>query len=346
MPIQVLPDGPADAKIMLVGEAPGADEEREGRPFVGASGQELNRMLHEAGISRSECFCTNVSRERPLNNDISNFIAKTKKERTSEHTLFNGKYVRRPIVEGVSLLEKEIQMVSPHVIIALGNVPLWGLTGLWGITKWRGSMLHKSGTNTKIVPTYHPAAILRQWDWRATAVNDLRRAARFRDGQDYPVPGWKFLVRPSFSQVQETLQLLTSMADKNFLELSFDLETRAGHITCAGLAWTLTDALCIPFTSKDNLYGYWSEEEETLIVYALYRLLTYPRVRVIGQNLLYDSQYTYRHWHFIPRVSHDTMISWHVAFPGLPKRLDYQASLLCDQYKQWKPDKSVWKAGG
>jgi DNA polymerase len=345
MPIQVLPDGPADARIMLVGEAPGADEEREGRPFVGASGQELNRMLHEAGISRSECFCTNVARERPLNNDISNFIAKTKKDRTSAHTLFNGKYVRRPIVEGAALLEKEIQMVSPSIIITLGNVPLWCLTNLWGITKWRGSMLYKSGTNTKILPTYHPAAILRQWDWRATAVADLRRAARFRNGEPYPDPKWRFIVRPSF---HTAVKVLTSLIDEceataegSTLEISFDLETKLGHIDCAGFSWNLHDAICIPFWND-----YWSEEEETQLVYLIYKLLTHPRVGVIGQNLLYDAQYTYRWWHFIPRIKQDTMISWHVAFPGLPKRLDYQASLLCDQYVQWKPDKSVWKAGG
>jgi uracil-DNA glycosylase family 4 len=68
MPIQVRPSGPTDARVMIVGEAPGAEEERKGEPFVGASGHELTKMLHEAGIARSQCFITNVCRERPPGN--------------------------------------------------------------------------------------------------------------------------------------------------------------------------------------------------------------------------------------------------------------------------------------
>jgi uracil-DNA glycosylase family 4 len=80
MPILVPPSGPTEARIMIVGEAPGAEEEARGTPFVGASGMELDRMLHEAKISRSECFVTNVARERPLGNDINQFIAKSRKK--------------------------------------------------------------------------------------------------------------------------------------------------------------------------------------------------------------------------------------------------------------------------
>lgn len=137
----VRPDGPMNARIFIVGEAPGADEEAKGIPFVGASGMELNRMLGEVGITRSECFVTNVCRERPLGNDISTFIAQSKKEITKDHTLLRDKYVKRPIIEGYKLLLVELETVKPNIVIALGNVSLWALTGIWGIVKWRGSML-------------------------------------------------------------------------------------------------------------------------------------------------------------------------------------------------------------
>lgn len=346
MPVQVRPSGPVPARLMLVGEAPGADEEAAGEPFVGASGQELNRMLHDAGVSRSECFTTNVIRERPLNNDLDNFIAARKKDITSAHTLLKGKYVKRPVVEGFELLKREITMVQPNVVIAFGNTAMWALTGLWGIMKWRGSMLYSTEVPlVKVIPTFHPAAVLREWSWRYVAVHDIRRAARFRNGEPYPDPGWKFIVRPSFTTVCSLLEYLThecdSVADGHTFNISFDLETKCGHIDCAGLAWTLKDALCIPFWND-----YWSEDDEAHIVYLLYKLLTHPKVGVIGQNLLYDAQYTFRHWHFIPRITQDTMLSHHVAFSGLPKKLDFQASMYCDFYRQWKPDKSAWKEGG
>ena len=94
----------------------------------------------------------------------------------------------------------------------------------------------------------------------------------------------------------------------------------------------------------ENKEGYWPIEQEAVIVHWIYRVLTHPNAKIRGQNLLYDAQYTYRHWHFVPRVAQDTMISHHTLFAGLPKRLDYQASLYCDHYIYWKDDGKTWTA--
>src|ERR1700758_2244014 len=189
----VRPDGPIPARCMIVGEAPGADEERQGIPFVGASGMELNKMLGEAGIGRNECFLTNVCRTRPPSNDINQYFAQSKKARTSAHSELYGRWVTREIVDGVNLLHKEIEAVNPNIIVALGNTPLWALTGKSGITKWRGSMLYFHSTNQKVKPTFPPAAVLREWSWRAITLNDLRRAKRFINGEPYPTPKWNFI---------------------------------------------------------------------------------------------------------------------------------------------------------
>lgn len=343
MPIQVRPSGPIPAEVMVVGEAPGAEEERMGEPFVGASGMELTRMLHDAGINRSQCFITNVARERPYGNDIEEFIAKAKKDITPEHKKLRDKWVKRPITEGFELLKKEIEFVKPKMIIAVGNTALWALTGKWGITKWRGSMIHVDfAPHIKLIPTYHPAMILRMWHHRAAAVQDLRRANQYTR-QAYPDPGWRFTVRPDYAKVIQILDMLQSMADAiENLELSFDLETRDGHIACAGISWTLQDALCIPFMCVERKEGYWSEQEEAEIVWRLYKLLRHPNVVTVGQNYLYDSQYTHRHWCFVSRRVSDTMISQHVAYAGLRKSLAFQASMYCDQYVYWKDDGKVW----
>ncbi len=136
------PEGPIPARIMVVGEAPGYEEERLGRPFQGVSGIELTKMLGEAGIPRGECFITNVARVRPANNDINLFIAKSKKDITEKHVQFRNKWVLPPIIEGVKLLITEIEAVKPNIIVPVGNVAMWVLTGNWGIIKWRGSMLN------------------------------------------------------------------------------------------------------------------------------------------------------------------------------------------------------------
>jgi uracil-DNA glycosylase len=337
------PEGPIPARIMLVGEAPGYEEEQRGLPFQGASGQELNRMLGEAGIIRSECFITNVCRVRPANNDLNLFIAKAKKDVTPQHIQLRGRSVLKPIYDGVELLRKEIAMVKPNIIVALGNTPLWALTGVNGITKWRGSMLYSSdiGVPTKVIPTLHPAYVLRDWASRAIAVNDLRRAAAFRGGADYPKPNWRFVIRPSFEKVCGTLSLIQGLLKNGPLRLSFDLETRGGHIACAGISWTLEDAICIPFIYS-GFREYWSADQEAHIIWLLHQVLCHPNARVVGQNILYDSQYTWRHWHFVPNVKQDCMISQHSIFSDLPKSLAFQASMYCKYYVYWKDEGKNW----
>jgi uracil-DNA glycosylase len=338
----VKPEGPIPAKIMLVGEAPGAEEERLGRPFVGASGYELDRMLHDAGISRSECFITNLCRIRPPNNDINQFIAKAKKDRTSEHVKLREKWVLKPVLEGFNQLQTELQAVQPNVVIALGGSAAWALAGVPSITRWRGSMLYcdlPGKTDIKVIPTIHPASVLREWKQRIVVVHDLRRAARFKNGEPYPKPNWQFILRPSYEQATTTLDQLQVRAHHSEpLRISFDLETRAGHIACAGLAWSRTHAICIPFMAVSSPQGYWSSEEEAQIVWRLQKLLCHPNVQVIGQNIIYDSQYTWKHWHFVPRVSQDTMISQHSVFSDLPKGLGFLASMYCDYYVYWKDE--------
>ena len=120
------------------------------------------------------------------------------------------------------------------------------------------------------------------------------------------------------------------------LRLEFDLETSPIHITCAGISWSRTEAICIPFCYKDGSHYWTTAQEEGRVVYWLYKLLTHPNCWVRGQNLLYDVQHTYRWWHFIPNVKQDTMLSHHSMFSGMKKSLDFQASMYCDYYEYWK----------
>jgi hypothetical protein len=260
--------------------------------------------------------------------------------------------VKPILVEGYHSLLKEINLVKPTLLIALGNTPLWTLTGRWGITKWRGSQLTQTSADLleqtaspppKVVPTYHPAAILRQYEWRAVALNDLRRAKREAGTATYRLPEWTFIIRPSLVQALGTLGALYERLERGPTLLSFDLETRAGHIACSGLAWDRNNALCVPFMCVEQPDGYWPAEEEALVLEELHRVLTHPNARVLGQNLLYDAQYTYKHWHFVPRIVFDTMVAHHVAFSGLPKALDFLSSMYCSSHTYWKDDGKNWE---
>lgn len=357
----VQPSGPIPARIMIVGEAPGEEEERYGKPFIGYSGKLLDEMLASVGIARGEAFVTNVCRSRPPGNDISLFLwdgiykppRGGKPTKAEEHlrkfgfdpttySVLRDRSVHPLVFEGFQTLVKEISSVKPNIILALGNTALWALTGIWGISKWRGSMLTSDLPGSpRVIPSIHPAAILRDWRLKYIATHDLRRVASLRDGSPYPRPAWRFKVRPSFAEVCDVLWNLlcrANFSESGRLRISVDLETKAGHIACLGLSWTLLDALCIPFQCVERRSGYWTEDQEAFICLLLHRLLTHKRADVVGQNIIYDCQYFFRWLHFLPNVSQDTMIGQHSLFSDSPKNLGFLGSMYCRYYVYWKDE--------
>lgn len=338
MPIKTKPSGPIPADVMIVGEAPGAEEEIRGIPFVGGSGQELTRMLHEAGFVRTEAFLTNVCKYRPPNNEIGAFFLDSKQTQPNEL-----------IKEGLTELAQEIATVRPKLILALGNTALWALSQRRGITKWRGSMLYHrwldevGGGAALLMPTYHPALIMREWSYRSIAVQDMRRARLALDnGCRWPELSRNFLLRPSFQQAMEVLDGLIQQAQRGPLRLASDVETRSGYIACHGIAWSSSEAICIPFMCVESPDGYWTLEEEVAIWEKQRILLTHPNTEVVGQNYLYDSQYFARRWGYIPRVVHDTLVMQNVAFPGLPRGLDFLSSMYRRHHIYWKDEGKTW----
>lgn len=343
MSIRVPPSGPKFARIMIVGEAPGTTEVKRGEPFVGASGNELTNMLHEAGILRSECYITNVVKFQPPGNKIEAFYEKLTPKNVIPGPL---------LFQGIKELWEEIHTVNPDLIIAFGNTALYATTGERSISKWRGSIMESAppladinpSRTWKVIPTYHPAAILRMWSWRHIAVQDLRRCANEAKFPEIRTPEYTFHIRPSFREVSEYLSRAEAALAQGVVKISCDLETLARQISCVGLALSRTEAICIPILTKDNPEGYWSPEEELAIVLRLKRILTHPNARVFGQNFLYDCQYFARYWGFIPRHTDDTMVAWHTVFPGEKKSLDFISSMLCEHYVYWKDELKDYKA--
>lgn len=343
------PRGPSPASVMVVGEAFGTNEKKEGVPFVGSSGRELVRMLEQAGFAADNIRFTNVVNERPPNNDISKwFYSSKKKASDAGASEVAGKYPKEIVKLGVEQLQAEIEATAPELILAFGNTALWALTGQWGITKWRGSRMDCRGGPVgdypiTVIPTYHPAAILRQWSWRHIAVHDLRYAAA-NIPAPIPEPDWNFILRPGFEEAKQFLNWITAYANEHRLRISADVETRGGQISCIGFATDDTTAICLPFLSTSSPDGsYWSLEEETEIVLCARRILTHPNIEVVWQNGAYDVQYILHCWRFIPNVTHDTMLMQHAAFPGaLPKGLDFLASMYCHYRYYWKDEGKEW----
>ncbi len=168
-------------KIAFVGEAWGANEERERKPFVGQAGQELTRMMRDAGIVRAECLITNVFNFRPEANSIKTLCV-NKAEVTELYggtyplpQLGVGMYVRPEHLPQLQRLRAELETFDPDIVVALGNTALWALSKqVPKISKVRGTIMPCALVpGLKMLATFHPANILRQWDNRVWVVVDL-----------------------------------------------------------------------------------------------------------------------------------------------------------------------------
>ena len=137
--------GSIDAQLMFVGEAPGADEDEQGEPFVGKAGQLLTKIIQATGLSRAEIYIANILKCRPD---------------TPGQSAGNRKPTPEEMQTCIPYLHEQIDLIRPKVIVALGATAVEGLLGKTvGITKLRGNWRTYRGT--PLMPTYHPAYLLR-----------------------------------------------------------------------------------------------------------------------------------------------------------------------------------------
>jgi len=173
---------------------------------------------------------------------------------------------------------------------------------------------------------------------------DFKRAKAILEGRQNPRV-YKFLVAPTFEQASKALDSLLLLAGKakDSLLLSGDLETRAGHIACFGIADSATNAVCIPFLRDDpSSYFYWSEAEETILIHKIILLFLHPNIAWVGQNYLYDCQYFHRFWCAVPSKIWDTMIGHHSIYSNLRKGLDFLSSMYAQDHLYWKDEIKNW----
>jgi DNA polymerase len=144
---------------MFVGEAPGADEDAKGEPFVGRAGQLLNKIIEAVGMKREEVYICNILKCRPPNN-------------------------REPLQSEMETctpyLAKQIDILKPKFIIALGRISAqWLLQTSESLTSMRGKVHEYRGA--RLIVTYHPAALLRNPNWKRPAWDDMKMFKQLYD---------------------------------------------------------------------------------------------------------------------------------------------------------------------
>ena len=328
----VLGEGPLDCKIAIVSEAPGADEARTGRPFIGQAGRLLDQILANTGVSRSEVYITNVVKEQPRGNAITEYIEITGGKVHKKTTAYD--YWEKE-------LYTELQDVKANVIVATGAIPLYALTRKFGIMKYRGSILEAVDElhNRKIIPCIHPEAALRQYMLRHFIMIDFARIFNESKIRGIIRPKRELQLEPIYPVVLDYLRSVL----ENRSPIGFDIEVFGEEISCLAIAKSPLDCMCIAFR-VGGANNFTTAQEET--IWALIaEIMEHPDIPIVTQNGYFDATFLCRRYGIRTRNFEDTMIGQGILCPDFPKGLD----MICSLYTQepyYKDDGKKWWSFG
>lgn len=282
-------------------------------------------MLKLAKIDRTECYVGNVFRVQPPENDATWFFDPKKKDSPYPRIDKIG-CVKDEWLPHIELLKKDLETLKPNITIALGNYAMWALTGNFKITKFRGTLLNSTlVSGLKVMATYHPAGVLRQWPWRPTVWQDLKKAKEQSEFPEIRIKNRKVWLFPS----QEDLDKFEKEYINGCERLAFDIETdRVSKITAISFAPNDTVSICIldPCSNHRD----W-----------VHRILS-SGIPKLAHNGLYDIQWLRSKGFEVNGAYDDTMFMAHAIQPELPKSLGYLLS-VCVADLPWKeinPNKS------
>ena len=309
--------GSPQSPVLILGEAPGAEEDQQGFPFVGSSGKLLDRMLASAGFGAVDVWFTNPYQARPPNNDLEKLPSLGVPFTVYEDAFF-----------------EQLEETKPTFIIACGAVGLSVLcpetrdkkTGKATLGKWRGSLLssRRLAWPHYIMPVYHPAFILREWSEHDTNAFFLRKAYEefvyWRShGKLQPLPERELIVTPTADQCIDYLQSCLAQGRRG-IPTSVDIELFRRRIPyVCSFALSPTSAISVPLWDYNDVASVriWRLMDE------LFR--SCPQ---IGQNYTsFDMHWLYHLGFGVnPFLVHDTRIRHNILWPELPHKLEFMVA--------------------
>lgn len=336
-------EGPLNAKICCFGEAPGRQEDIQGRPFIGASGHKLTQWLLAAGIDRKAVRIDNVCQYRPPRGD--------------DIESFSVEYLAQWIE---NLHQRIAQLEDPYVLVPMGNYATFALTGKGkvkaalrrlfgetitatvaekkvGITRLRGSVyeyVDRKGRKIKVVPAIHPAAVLHgMMKWEKRCILDWQKIAQEQLFKELLLPQRNHIINvASTEQVQHCMAVVSS-----YDEMSIDIETdRRSKITCFGFTCSPDWSVTFPTFTKYQFEMF----------HPYIKQLCESSLPKILQNGLYDAYWLHHFGIELVNWQWDTLCMHHAVDPVEEHKLEYLTSIYTREryYKdECKDDDEVAK---
>lgn len=332
--------GSSTAKLMVVGMAPGPDEDEERKVWVGRAGRLMREMLTAAREKPDNCYLTNVEKYRPPGDKLNRF-----------------KEIGRKPLQDIELLWTEVDAIRPYCILALGEHALKALTGKRGIKHWRGSILTTLRyPEVKVVATYHPSALLRSessetkafsYSARVYIQNDYARAVAQSKFRELRRPTRDFVIAECAEDIRNFRKLYRGL---NIV--SSDIETAKGACipTCTGFAFNRHHGMSIPLLNVG--YGmHTPDTEQVRMIKAVQEIYGEEDLKIIGANWKFDKKKLYKPFAFNVRASTywDVGMANHILYPEFPKSVEFLTSTWTEEpfykneLKEFDPEKEDFK---
>jgi hypothetical protein len=350
--------------ILLLGEFSTEHDIRANSTFCSPGGAELLRMLAEAGVLSLSAFDrdylhryyatndptlldaiwslhpeiarTNVFLQHPPKSDPDWFCGPKPSALPSYPVLLKSRYVRAEFEHELDRLANVCLSHNPNIVVCLGNIALWSMAGKTGIAKVRGTTLLSTHTavDFKLLPTYHPTAVIRDWSLRPTVIADLMKAHRESAFPEIRRPAREIWIEPTLADI---IAFREQFIRPGCL-LSTDIETSGQRITCIGFAPRADLSIVIPFDDARAKSGsYWSTREDERKCWRIVREILEDRaIRKLFQNGAYDISFLWRAYGIKTMgAAEDSMLLSHALQPESLKGLGYLGSIYSDE-GSWK----------
>lgn len=277
---------------------------------------------------------TNVFQAQPPGNDLGHFfgtVPETDMTGWKASKKSGGSHVKAEHHHHIKRLYSEIRDLKPNLIVAMGNAACWALLDQTKITSLRGTVAWSQRLGVKVLPTFHPAAVLRQPPMRVSVTSDYTKAARERMFPEIVRPErWIYIVDPDPEGLARAYEWLAAPARA----YAVDIETWRGQISMIGFARDKSNSLVIPFRNQDGS-NHWPTPELEFDAWKLAIFGLQTSVPKIFQNGVYDLSYFIKLGIHVRNATHDTMLWHHSEYPELPKSLGFLGSIYANDLA-WK----------
>lgn len=329
---------PTPCKVLFVGGCPGPTELNEDRPLCRSARQELLLWLEWAKLPVRDTSYINIfDRVLPpatagqhMTVGIKDATAAGIRDRRYE--MLKNRYLKEQFRPALDRFREAVNVASPNIIVALGQIPLWATSGFHELRQRRG-YLYQSEQGPKAIATYHPFDIVRGLhEQRKPCIADIRRAAQEADTPELVFPTRELTVDPTLADLHAWTDKLLS-ADL----LAVDIETTLKPhrlITSIAFAPSPYEAICVPFSH--NRESYWLTLDEELEAWRWVKRICESPVQKVLQNGTYDATWLLRMVDIALRgYEHDTRLAHSSLWPELRKDLGTMASLHVKE-RWWK----------